>query len=418
MTYHETEQKFLVQRLQSSKNIGLITRLFSETEELDGCKFLFFEKNSGAYMPVPSYNYDDLSVIGIYGFDNLKYLDKNQSLALMQGGESQLWYAICIDFDSNILGRMPRLFRTKNFQKDQELFMFLRELYIQENFQKMLGRRTDFSCAPYILENCLMIFDKAREEGVRGSLQAFFTYQSFASLADFDMFFNRDQIYPTQSVNLEVEETIKEMKKMKKELENYSHQISQKPIQLLLLEAAIIHLSAPKGASSKQKIKKFLEFWANNLGIFLEREQAIIILFFQKDQRTTRFFKRYTKENKAILKDILGMSWDLCHIREMERYIFQSAYEKVSFENHLLATSDKGLSEILRAFPVTSASSTADGRVSIQFKKELKELLDDIGFKDYWEKRSPKWRQRIFEKTNLDYLINEKENELVRLMKI
>lgn len=35
----------------------------------------------------------------------------------------------------------------------------------------------------------------------------------------------------------------------------------------------------------------------------------------------------------------------------------------------------------------------------------------------YWEKRSPKWRRRIFEKTDLDYLIRAKEQELLAIIK-
>lgn len=341
--YYQTEQERIVKALQIQKDIPQIIEIFATTSILDNCKFLFFEDNSGAFMPMPSYQYDGLAVIGIYGFDRLKYIDKNQALAFLNNEEGHLRYNVCIDFDSNVLGKMPRIFESRDAEKDKNLLLFLRDIFQKGNIN---GKPVDFTCKPYILENCMYIDDPARLEGVKRTLNAYFTYKSFDTIENFDDFFNKSNEYPTKKVQKETQDTIKSMWEMKDIFRSREYLISQPFIHALLLQIAIIQFSSVKGSSAKQKIKRLLDFWINELGNFGEREFAIAILYFKKDSRTERFFKRFTKENKKILQDILGMSWDLCHVREMERYTFDSIYD-VEFENHLLATSDKGLSEIL-----------------------------------------------------------------------
>lgn len=410
--YYQTEQEKIVKTLQIQKDIPYICDIFVKTNILNNCKFLFFEDNSGSFMPMPSYLYDDLSVIGIYGFDYFKYIDKKQALAFSNNKEGNLHYTVCIDFDSNILGRMPRIFESRNIEADKNLLLFLRDIFEKENIK---GKQIDFTCKPYILENCMYLDDPDRLEGVTKSLNAYFTYMSFETIENFDKFFSGANSYPAKEVKEQTRDTIKSMWEIKKVFSGKEYLISQPSIYALLLQVAIIQFSSPKGSSSKQKIKRLLDFWLNELGNFEERELAIAILFFKKDSRTTRFFKRFTIENKKILQDILGMSWDLCHVREMERYIFDN--DDVDFENHLLATSDKGLSEILRVFPVTSFSWTSNRNLGVRFSKDFQKLFEENGLSSYWEKRSPKWRRRIFEKTDLDYLIRKKEQELLIVIK-
>ncbi|EED2140862.1 hypothetical protein G4T65_002657, partial [Listeria monocytogenes] len=160
------------------------------------------------------------------------------------------------------------------------------------------------------------------------------------------------------------------------------------------------------------------DFFVNQLGIFCERELAICYLYLNNDKKVEKFFGRVQANNKDILAVIEGMSWDLHHIRSLEEYMAESEYENADFELHTLATFDNGLKDMLSVYPIEGCSfKEGSGSMTVTFQYEFSDFVKGVDFEIYKSKRSSKRRHVIFKKTDFDYLIREKQAELLELFK-
>ncbi|OLQ24575.1 hypothetical protein AJQ09_02130 [Listeria seeligeri] len=401
------EIEMLVKNLQKEENLNEIRSLLCNTKLIDEWKFLFFRENSGVAIPTNIFFQEaKLVSLGINGHENFSFLDKKQALDLSTQKKSQFGFVNCVNFDSNIISYMDRLFLTRDKDNNLDLFLFLRNL--------LKYRRGDFTCYPYMYENCTKLDDSNILEGVRSSLKAFFTFKEFNNVEEFDNYFYNEQVkeYP-QNICKESEDFIQMMFQKKNEIDNKQELLFQKPIQALILQSAIIKFSSNKGI--KFKIEQLFDFFVNQLGRFFERELAVCYLYLKNDRRTTRFFGKIQKNSKNILNVIEGMSWDLYHIRQLEELMTRSEYEKADFEMHSLATFDNGLKEMLTIYPVKSISFFESQR-NVVFVYDFPNFIEEVDFHQYWSKRSPKKRNTIFEKTDWNYFVKSKERELLNLM--
>ncbi|MDT0015635.1 hypothetical protein QJV03_00370 [Listeria swaminathanii] len=401
------QTEMLVKILQTEEAYSEIKYLFCKNKSIHDWKFLFFRENSGVAIPKNIFLQEGKLVsLGVNSHENFNFLDKNQASNLATQNTSQFGFANCVNFDSNVVSYMDRLFLTRDKDNNLDLFLFLRNL--------LKRGRVDFTCYPYMYENYTKLDDSNVLEGVRSSLKAFFTYKSFNNVDEFDnYFYNKQEHDYSQKICKESNDFIQGMFRMKKEIDKKQESSHQKLIQALILQSAIIKFSSNKGV--KFKVEQLFDFFVNELGIFLEREIAICYLYLKNDRRTARFFGKIQKNSKNILNVIEGMSWDLSHIRRLEGAMTESEYNKADFEMHSLATFDNGLKEMLSIYPIKTIAFSKNKKIMI-FVNDFKNFIEEIDVSVYWLKRSPESRRIIFEKTDWDQFIRSKESELLKLM--
>ncbi|MBC1382806.1 hypothetical protein [Listeria innocua] len=408
--FFRIKQEERVKLLQKEQNYSEINWYFCNTNYLDGWKFLFFRENKGISIPQNIFfQQGRLLTLGVNGHTNMSYLDKKQALMLSTEGESQVGFAQCINFDTNVVSYMESLFLTKDKTVKMDLYLFLRSILEQ--------RRGDFTCHPYIFENCTKLDNPNILNGVKKSLGAFFTYKSFNNVEEFDAYFERPSTpHFSEEVVKEVNDLVNTMFEVKSLIGTGEIHLAQRHIYALLLQTIIIRFSSNKGI--KFKAGQLFDFFVNQLGIFCERELAICYLYLNNDKKVKKFFGRVQANNKDILAVIEGMSWDLHHIRSLEEYMAKSEYENADFELHALATFDNGLKDMLSIYPIEGFSfKEGSGSMTVTFQYEFSDFVKGVDFGIYKSKRSSKRRHVIFKKTDFDYLIREKQSELLELFK-
>lgn len=140
------------------------------TDYIDDWQFVFFRESNG--VPLPKnlfFQQGKLLTMGINGHSNISFLNKEQALALSSENTSQFAFANCIDFDTNVVSNMEKLFSTKCIDQDKNTYLFLRKLMKQNS-----GDSRDYSCIPYGWENCTKIDNPKILEGMISSLRSFF----------------------------------------------------------------------------------------------------------------------------------------------------------------------------------------------------------------------------------------------------
>jgi hypothetical protein len=397
----------IVKMLQKEKDYQMIMNSFCYTNYIDDWHFIFFRENNG--VPLPKnlfFQQGELLTMGINGHSNISFLNKQQALALNAEKTSQFAFAHCIDFDTNVVSNMERLFTTKCINDDRNTYLFLRRLIKQRN--------RDYSCVPYGWENCTKIDDSNILKGMISSLRSFFMYMSFDTVEEFDNYFNSStKLDNLNAINKETDDFLQLMFEMKKKIEHGEIEMVQRPIHALLLQAVIIKFSTKKGI--KYKLDQLFDCFVNQMGKFMERELAICYLYLKNDKRTEKFFGKVQRNSKNILHVIEGMSWDLAHIRQLEDSMRRSIYDETSFEIHSLATYDNGLKEMLTVYPVESLSFR-ENYLNVAFTYEFEDFIKEVDFSNYWSKRRPEKRLLIYKKTDFTYLIKEKQRELLALI--
>ncbi|MBM7690303.1 hypothetical protein BCR24_03355 [Enterococcus ureilyticus] len=395
---------------RNDRRLELISLMIGTTI-LDNWKFVFFSDSKGADLPENLMaDFGTISVMSISGTSKFNYYDKIQAENLVKKSDSDFRFVTCINFDTQLISYMVDLFENKNIEKHRDVYLFLKHV---------LKYKMDYTCIPYSIENCSKLYNEKTKIGVWKTLRTFFFFKSMNNLKEFDKFFssneplmiNREIEYETQSF---VEKT---MKPLGKNLSTKDPRFMQKIIHCLILQVIIIKNSSKKGI--KKKVELLFDFWFNQIGIFMYREIAICYLYLKNDKKVEKFFRKIQKNNENILGTISGMAWDLFHIRNLEKPMGSSENMDADFEMHLLATYDKGLKEILSSYPIKSISfyksETMELRTYPFYKYSIEELITEIDLEQFSKKRSQKNRNKIYEKTNFDYVINERENVLKKL---
>lgn len=103
----------------------MIMNSFCYTNHIDDWQFIFFRENNG--VPLPKnlfFQQGDLLTMGINGHSKISFLNKQQALALNAEQTSQFAFANCIDFDTNVVSNMERLFTIKCIDDDRNTYLF------------------------------------------------------------------------------------------------------------------------------------------------------------------------------------------------------------------------------------------------------------------------------------------------------
>lgn len=407
---NEKEQDYVVKTFQRNRMYNEFLTFLCFTNKIDEWSFLFFQDGKGVKIPNDIFfQQGGLLTTGINGHGHLNFLDKIQASELQKKRISNFEYVNCINLDTNVVSYMDNLFFTRNKNVNKNLYLFLRKL--------LENKKLDFTCAPYMIENCTKLDTPSILQGVKRSLNAFFTYKAFNNIEDFDAYFCGESMYnyPNEIIK-EAEDCIAGMFNLKHGIDKKEIFLEQKAIHALFLQTIIINFASNKGI--KFKASQLLDCFVNELGRFFEREMAICYFYLKKDERTKEFFRKIQKNSSDILNVIEGMSWDMYHIRQLENSMTMSEYSNVSFELHSLATYDNGLKDMLAIYPIESISfNKVRKRKNVMFIEDFNDLVEEVDFSIYWSKRSPERRNVIFEKTDWNYAIRIKEQELLDLLK-
>jgi len=390
----------------------LIEFFYTNQEFLKNVGILYFGEgtNEFKFQNILSYKEDSkFSIDSINGKQSFLWLDTSVVKEMVEHTTSNICYNSCIYLDTQVISYPMKLFKTRD--KDQT--PFLNDTY--EILYYLKEKDTDFSAFPYLMENSTKINNPKILIPMFENLTIYDFYMEM-SFSDFINTFENENI----TMNLDyqkTDETITEIKHMS--VDPYSRKLleTQKAIQCLLLHTSLLSLKSDKTLA--EKIKSLYEFSHHSICSFLERELIICYRFLKNpnDPLVQKFFKKIKIGSKNISGAILGMSWDLFHIRMLAINMIPTDNEPESFDMHSLLTFDKGMSEVLKIHPVKMLVFI-DSVPFWVFEQSIKEVITEVDILEYYkpakrEERTAKASTGI----NYDNLITSLQNELTQFEK-
>ncbi|WP_040981146.1 hypothetical protein [Oceanobacillus jeddahense] len=367
------------------------------SRELEGTRFIFFDEVKGT--PLPKYhqlNSQELSILSINADQKFLILDKLRVKEMINYGTTNFHFDNAIHFDTQVVSYLSLLLKNKNIS-EPKMSQVYKLLYF------VLSRNIDYTCYPYLFENWNKLSSIKTLEGVHQSLCAFLFFKSLNLNQFKEYILSKAQVSYSSNTLIQADEFIANMKN------NYFNDYLWEGIYCLLLKVIIIDWSSNRKV--KKKLEELLDFINFELGVFLEREFVIAYLFLKKDKSSKSFFKRIQPTANELIKTIQGMSWDLWHIRRLAEDMNINTTENIPFEMHSLATFDKGLKDVLLAYPVRAIFFDNDGSAHWCYKNKLEEFIPEIDLTDSHEGD----RKKAFALTNRNMLITKLEKEILEL---
>lgn len=372
--------------------------------ELQDCFFVFFSEQEGSELPkVLQTSYDNEFAIVNLGYANRYYAVNSEIYHEMcRTGKSDYFIDVCVELDTQAVSYLKNIFEKYNQIPKIDK--------IREMVEYLQLPNVNYSCIPYLVEN-------ASKGKKTNKIQCYKTIESFMLFKafNFNSFRNNGQcIYNKleEEIKIDVDELFNDMfsEKFYQSYEDYFKM--QKAIYVLLLKAICIEFNNSK-KSAQKKVMELFDFVNNQLGFVAERELEICYYYFSHHNRTKKFFKKIQKNSNDLLKTINGMSWDLIHVRIIEKMFTVRPSDNVKFAIHTLLTYDNGLKEILEINPIEQ----------IAFYKDI----PIPKLKDYWVDNISGAKEKLFSKENIyrrkqtfvgldtEKLISVLESELIRL---
>ena len=132
-------------------------------------------------------------------------------------------------------------------------------------------------------------------------------------------------------------------------------------------------------------------------------------------QINTILFKKTKQNSKNISNSINGMSWDLTHIRIIERLYSFTFDDYVKFGIHPILTYDNGLKDILKLCPVKKVV-IYDRYVFCWLKTPFCEIFPKAKELMFDDKIVEK-RRKVFENRSIECIREELEAEIEKTIK-
>lgn len=186
----------------------------------------------------------------------------------------------------------------------------------------------------------------------------------------------------------------------------------QNSIYILLMKSICIEFKNSR-KSAQNKFSELIDFINEELGFVPERELEICYRYYERDDRTKKFFKKIQKNSKCLIDSINGMAWDLVHIRLMERQYLTTLVEDVRYAIHIFLTFDNGLKEILQINPIEQIALYKGAAIP----KLKNRWLDHINnaYERIYGKENAARRHQTFVTRDISRLQRKTENELKEL---
>jgi predicted DNA-binding protein YlxM (UPF0122 family) len=386
--------------------LGAFYEFKQNSEILKKCRFIFFSDEVGSNIPyfLRNNKIENFSIHSLVSKNKMVVLDEITYNEMEKYGSANYLIDTCIALDTQTVSYLKNIFTSD--AKD-----------IPDNLK---------SCIEYLIRNNIN-YDYslyAIENAAKLNSQVIETYENILACErfkclDVDTYLNSGVISYTKTENelkMDADDVFYMMNKVNND-ENLKEGMLMKcnSIKALLLKTICIQFLYPK-KGLKFKITMLIDFINNELGYIGEREIALCYLYFSHDKRIQRFFKKIQPNNlKDILKDILGMAWDLTHLRHLEYLMANMQPLNARYELYSIITFDYGLQEVLETFPIKRCA-LYNGIFMPIFEVSLFELIKEVdNLQEVFEKNKIK-RHSVFKNVNFKKLVDKLENELINIM--
>lgn len=285
---------------------------------------------------------------------------------MLEGKDVPVLFSACVNYDTNVSSYISSMF-FKN-RKDDDLVKMVQ--YIRK-------QKFQTTCQHYAFEISLNLYP-INENAVYNTLYAdnMLANMSEEQLEkrDFSPFVLPEELYHNIHIALQ---NIKSDKGRDYELFEC--------IYSMLLKAFIIKSDSKR--ESRKKIEEFLDFVLTNIGCYLENEVYLIAKYLCNESNNEFFRHMQQNRNKEkFLKDVRGMAWDLCHLRNvLEEMRGRNISDDIVFL-HCFASYETGLIDILKSNPIKRILYV-DGQAYYKYEHEVFEIDGCMELRKKFEER-------------------------------
>lgn len=389
----------------TSKDIRDSITIYGQYRELlKSFRFIWFQDDFGQELPeylveseIQNFTFSSLATSKkIFVLDDETYND------MAKYGKTNYFIDTCVCLDTQAVSYLKNVFLEDSVMLTEETRFFI-DYFIRNNL--------NFDFQFYMFENSLKLGVNVDKRTVFENLLACERFKNI----DREKYINEGKFaYIKENGNI-LYDTDQTFYLMNIELRNSEVKDIFRiyyAIEAILLKMTIIEFKN-KEKGIKFKIQQMIDFINNELGCFFEREVAICYLFWKRDNKVMKFFKRIQINNKKILLDIKGMAWDLFHIRHLEYNMANINVNGCRYEINSILTFDNGLRDVLKAYPIKSCM-IYDGNFIPIFKNSISQLIVEV--EDIDEQLSSKQDKRRKMQVNVEKLVLELEKELKDLL--
>ena len=266
------------------------------------------------------------------------------------GNLSELKIGYVIEIDTNIASYLDRLYKNNlKTELNPDILRMLDDFIFKHEYFK-LGYNL------YIWENIL--------KGINDSIVL-----DTAKSIEYSFYPQKNLIDSISLIYIEneIKERIKYIKLLKNEKEKQNI-----PILCLLIKAFFIKKLT---YNLYERIEKLVYFINEELGIYMEVETVICILYLLDNKNIEKFFKE---------KDIVSMSWDLSHLRFLEEiYIKKPIFKSITFP--FIISSDEGLREVIKLYKIKGIYKIGTNEYDVIYEFNIEIYIEEYqgkkGFK-------------------------------------
>lgn len=339
---------------------------------LADCKFIYFIDKGGIQMPsyYKTQSIENFEIVNLQSKANVFILDKGICEEMYSsGGEAEYGVDVCIALDTQAVSYLRNVVTEDSTLVYERLHPFMHYLIANDlNFDTSLyflensrwSKNMDFI---KVYENLLAI-ERFKAIDINEYCQ---NKRIIYTLTEHEMKLNADNSFHLMNSENQDAESLFDM---------------YKTIYALLLNICFIEFNYKK-KGTKYRTQKLLDFVFEELGIVLQRESMIGILYFLHDTRIDYFFRKVQKNSEKILDTIKGMAWDLAHLRYLERMYSNPPKSNMKSSIYSLITFDKSLIDIVKLVSIERCALYDNLTIPIN-NDNLEGLLVDIDLSDYY----------------------------------
>lgn len=367
----------------------------SETSEM---KVLLFDGqgNSDFARSNIETSFGKYSIVNLGDYSKTIVLD-NKSWNKLINGSTFVEIGQCLNFDSNIISLLPRLFRGLN-NENPDLLLLMR--YIK-------NKNISVSCSPYLFE------DSLNRSGMKNREKAYMTllyYFIFNRLSKNE--FNSDLKYfqPNIEDYTLADQVWREMIDLRT---NYITQEKRAmSIYCFLLKIYSINFGSKKSTNSKMlQLTKFIN---EQLGMYLIYGMLLAYLYFDNNKQVNKFFEKIQPNSTNVLPKIEGMAWDLFHIWDMPSEMATLSNSNNAIVLQSLVTGDVALANITKMNPI-KRMVFYNKEAQVEYTYSLQDVECDKKILDLIESHT-KNRESICVDIDLNCLAKQLEEELMKIL--
>lgn len=349
------------------------------------------------------------AVRSLFSSDKLFLLD-SETLSEMGEGISTFRIDYSISLDSQTLSYLEPFFDNKLSKIPSDM---------TEVFEFISRPDVFVDPLPYMLENINNLNSVANIQKIRGRLKA---YEVLRTLDVEELRNNKviKTVLPEKKLESRVNKLLSSMR-AKRDNKKLVDGLKDRYLIMYcqLLKMIIIQLSN-SGKPAEDKLTEYFNFCHQDLKAFSFREISVAKKYFDGGQDFT-FFRKIQINRDRIFNEINGMTWDLCHIRQLEENMVVGSRDGVRYFFPAILTFDRGMNAVMDLYPLKSLAFNGSVKKTIPFYDgDFIEYISDGNekisalMKGYFEKNQILWRDKARDKAKneIGQLVMRLESEL------